>query len=513
VTPQARELETVDAGACLRTNTGHAWLVGAGPGDPGLVTLAAVRSLETADVVLYDALVNTDILRHCRAGADIRFVGKRSGDHAASQAEIEQAIIAEALAGKRVVRLKGGDPFVFGRGGEEALACVAAGVPVTVIPGVTSAIAAPAYAGIPLTHRGVASSFMVITGSERGEELSAANWEAAARADTLVILMGAATLAQCMDRLMREGRDSGTPAACIRWGTTPAQQTVTATIGSIAEATAAAGLEAPLVTVVGDVVSLSARLKPPASGQLAGKRVAVTRSRDDAGTLSTQLAALGAEVVEAPVLTFSPIPGSLPLDNPVSGRWDWMVFTSPQAARAIAAELAGRGLDVRALGQARVAAIGEATRASVESALHLKADFVPSLATSVTLAAELPRVSGARILLPVSNLTDATLAGGLRKRGGFVEQVAVYETRPAQLDRGQRLRVAAADAVTFTSGSTARYLKVAMELPADVKLVSIGQRTSEALREAFGRVDAEARSPSLESLAEAVTEVLRGNAH
>jgi uroporphyrinogen III methyltransferase / synthase len=497
-------------------NTGHAWLVGAGPGDPGLLTLAAVDALKAADVVLYDALVNADILRHCRAGAELRFVGKRAGDHALTQAEIEQAIVSEALAGKRVVRLKGGDPFVFGRGGEEALACAAAGVPVTVIPGVTSAVAAPAYAGIPLTHRGLASSFMVITGSERRDELSPANWEAAARADTLVILMGASTLGGCMARLIAAGRDPATPAACVRWGTMPGQRTSTATVDTIAGAVAAAALEAPIVTVVGHVVALAGRIRPPVTGLLTGKRVAVTRSHDDNGTLSSHLAELGAEVIEAPVLAFSPLAGSLPLSTPTAGRWDWIVFSSPQAARAVATELTIRGLDTRALGQARIAAVGEATRASIESALHLRADFVPTVATSAMLAAEISRVSGARILLPVSTRTDSALADGLRKRGGLVEQVVVYETGMALLERGQRLRVAAADAVTFTSGSTARYLKAAMEdmeLPANVKLVSIGQRTSEALRDTFGRVDAEARVPSLESLAAAVTEVLVGDAH
>ena len=255
---------------------GHITIAGAGPGDPGLLTVAAGRAIATADVIVYDALANPALLRGARRGAELIDVGKRAGAHTLPQEQIEALLIREARAGKQVLRLKGGDPFVFGRGGEEAQACARAGVSFTVIPGVTSAIAGPAYAGIPITHRDLSRGFLVITGDERGSETI--DWEAAARADTLVILMGASTLAANMDRLCAAGREAATPAACIQWATRSTQRVVVGTVASIAEEATRAGLSAPLITVVGEVVRLSGEIGWFKAGPLAGRSVVVTRA-------------------------------------------------------------------------------------------------------------------------------------------------------------------------------------------------------------------------------------------
>ena len=498
----------------MTTPEGHVWLVGAGPGDPGLLTLNAVRALGEADLVLYDALVSPAILRHAPAAAESRFVGKRSGAHGMSQAGIEELIVIEALAGKRVVRLKGGDPFVFGRGGEEALACARAGVPFTVVPGVTSAIAAPAYAGIPVTHRGLASSFMVVTGSEPGDAASTVDWAAAAHADSLVILMGVATLAENMDRLIASGRSPDTPVACIRWGTRPDQQVVRSTVGGVAAAVREAGLASPFVTVVGDAVALADDLAWFAPGPLAGKRVVVTRARAQSSDLVAKLESLGAYVVEAPVIGIRPSSGELVMDERVTSRWDWIVFSSANGVTAFFDALASGGRDARSLATTRVAAVGAAT-ADALRARGLIADFVPTRATSECLAAGIDRIAGARVLLPVSALTDGRMADALRRRGGLVEQVAVYENVLQPLDAERLREVAEADAVTFTSASTAKNLTGALgevSLPAGAKLVSIGPQTSAAVRQVFGRVDCQAREPSLDALVEAVKEVLLGDA-
>jgi len=491
-------------------SAGHAWIVGAGPGDPGLITVAAVRAIEQADAVLYDALVNPALLRYVRPGAELVFVGKRSGKHAMSQAEIEALLVKLTLEGKRVVRLKGGDPFVFGRGGEEALACRRVGIGYTIIPGITSAIAGPAYAGIPVTHRGVASNFMVVTGNDQGDSPSSVDWDAAARADTLIILMGVSSLPDCMTRLMAEGAPASRPVACVRWGTRPDQEVLRGTVGTIADLSRERGLESPVVTVVGDVADLSEQLAWFEPGPLAGKRVVVTRARAQSSELAARFEALGAFVVEAPVIGISHRHDDLVADERVASRWDWIVFTSANGVEAFFAALRATGRDSRALGTTQVAVIGDATRAAL-SAHGIEADFSPSRATSECLAAELPRIAGARVLLPVSALTDDRLADALRKRGGLIEQVTAYENLLEPLDDERKRAIAEAHAIAFTSASTARNLREALDgqpLSAGTKLVSIGPQTSTAVREAFGRVDAEAAEPSIESLAAATQEAL-----
>ncbi|MGE5595414.1 MAG: uroporphyrinogen-III C-methyltransferase [Hyphomicrobiales bacterium] len=488
---------------------GHAWIVGAGPGDPGLITVAGVRALAAADVVLYDALSSPALLREARPGAEFVYVGKRAGEHAMSQAEIEALMVSRAKAGANVVRLKGGDPFVFGRGSEEALACREAGVPFTIVPGISSALAAPAYAGIPVTHRGLSTNFLVVTGNESGDETPSVDWEAAARAETLVILMGVRTLRSNMERLVAAGKPGSTPAACVRWGTRPDQQVLTGTIADIADRAEAVRLQSPVVTVVGQVAGLAEKLAWFAPGPLAGRRIVVTRARAQASDLAARLDALGAHVIEAPVIATRPLPENIPVEC-VAGCWDWIVFTSANGVEAFFLALDNAGIDTRALHGAKVASIGGATTAAL-AVRGVRPDFVPSRATSDVLAGELPRVNGARIYLPVSNLTDDRLVNALRKRGGKVDKAAAYETIPQPLDAERLREVAEADAVTFTSASTAKYLARALgdaRLPEGAKLVSIGEQTSKAVRECFGRVDREAAGPSLDALIEALREVL-----
>jgi len=492
------------------TARGHVWIAGAGPGDPGLATVACMRALAAADVVLYDALASEELLRGAPAGCELVYVGKRAARHAMTQREIEAEIVRRALAGKRVVRLKGGDPFVFGRGGEEALACRAAGIAYTIIPGVTSAIAAAAYAGIPVTHRGMSASLGVVTGRTRADAGEPGDDAASSRPGTLVVLMGVEGLAATLRGLMDEGWPPATPAACVQWGTTPRQRHVVATLETLAVAVAKAGLGAPAVMVIGETAALADELAWFEPGPLAGKRVVVTRARAQASELAARLAALGAEVVEAPVLSVRHTPEGLTTDERVGSRWDWIVFTSANGVAAFFEALNGAGRDARALGTTKVAAVGGATA----EALRVRgviADFEPARATGAVLAEELPRVQGARILLPVSSLTDARMAGALRRRGGLVEQVAIYETVPAPLDETRREAVLAADAVLFASGSAARFLRAALgeaALPPLARLVAMGPESAEATRAAFGRVDFEAAEPSLDALVTATVKAL-----
>lgn len=491
----------------MTETNGHVWLVGAGPGDPGLLTLAGAEALRRADVVFYDALASETLLDHCDPAAELVPVGKRAGDHSASQDEITALLVRYGSEGKRVVRLKGGDPFVFGRGGEEALALAAAGIPYTVVPGVTSAVAVPAYAGIPVTHRGMATSFAVVTGREgAGVE---ADWDALARVDTLVVLMGAAGLADITARLIAAGRDLATPAASISNGTLPAQRVATATLGTIAEEVAA-GLPTPLITVIGEVASLAGLIGWFVPGPLAGKTVVVTRARAQASQLRPMLETLGATVLEAPVLQVTFRGADLVTDERVGSRWDWIAFTSQNGVDAFFAALRAAGRDARSLGTTLVAAVGDATSAALER-YGVMADFVPSRATGECLGAELPRVNGARVLLPHGSLAEDRLADGLRARGAHIESVVVYETNPVPLDERLRRRVVAADAITFASASSARFLADGLgELrpEAGTKLVAIGDQSAAAVRDAFGRVDAQAADPSLAGLVAAVVETL-----
>jgi uroporphyrinogen III methyltransferase/synthase len=442
-------------------------LVGAGPGDPELITVKGLRRLREADVVVYDRLANDQLLSAARAEAERIFAGKAPGAHSLSQDEINALLVDRGLKGKRVVRLKGGDPFVFGRGGEEAEALAMAGVPFEVVPGVTSAIAVPAYAGIPVTHRDFTTAFTVVTGHEdplKGE--STVPWDALASGpDTLVFLMGVEHLDSICARLIGSGRPPITPVAVVRRGTWPDQQLVLGTLADIAEQVTLAGLTAPAVTVVGRVAALSDRLAWHA-GSLTGRSILVTRARDQASALSVRLRSFGARVVEFPAIRIEPAEDYAALDAALSdtGPYDWACFTSVNAVAAVDARLGAVGKTWAALKGVKVAAIGPATARSLAD-LGVTVSYVPDEFLAEAIALGLPEAEGARILLARADIADRRLVEGLTARGARVDQFTAYRTLPGDEDApALRTSLAAGeiDIVTFTSSSTVRNLCLAL---------------------------------------------------
>ncbi|MBE3069445.1 MAG: uroporphyrinogen-III C-methyltransferase, partial [Planctomycetes bacterium] len=345
--------------------TGRVTLVGAGPGDPGLLTLRGREALAAADVVVYDALVSPHLLDHAPPGAERVYVGKRSAQHTLSQDGINALLVERARGGAAVVRLKGGDPYVFGRGGEEGLALAEAGIPFEIVPGITAAVAAAAYAGIPVTHRGLASTLTFVTGHEADDKAdSAIDWAALARLKgTLAFYMGVANLPAIAANLMRHGLAGATPAAAVQWGTTPRHRSVAATLETLHDAVTRAGLGPPAILLVGEVVRLRESLGWFEQRPLLGRRIVVTRARAQASSLVARLEALGAETIEAPAIRIEPPDDPAPLAEAAraAGDFDWIVFTSTNGVDAFFAALAAAGLDARRLAGCRVAAIGPAT--------------------------------------------------------------------------------------------------------------------------------------------------------
>jgi uroporphyrinogen III methyltransferase/synthase len=434
---------------------GTVYLVGAGPGDPGLLTLKGAECIRRADVIVYDRLANPRLLDLARSDAELIDAGKSAGEHALSQDGINALLVEKARAGKAVCRLKGGDPFVFGRGGEEALALAEAGVPFEVVPGVTSAIAAPAYAGIPVTHRGLASSVAFITGSEdpaKGE--SSVDWPALAKGpDTLVLLMAARNLAKIAAALVDNGRDPATPVAVIEWGTHPSQATIETTLDGARRPAVAAQVEPPAVVVVGRVASLRQQLAWFERKPLFGKRIVVTRPRAQSAALAAQLEALGADVIELPTIEIRPLADTAKLDAALRrlGSYDWVIFTSVNGVRACFERLAALGRDARAFGSVKLAAIGEATAREL-GAHGLVADLVPEDFTSAGIVEALGRrIAGKRFLLPRADIAPDELPRALRAKGARVTCVAAYATA-----HPETLAAGGVDMVTFTSSSTVR---------------------------------------------------------
>lgn len=439
--------------------TGQVFLVGAGPGDPGLLTLRGRELLERAHVVVYDRLVDPALLAFCQPTCEQIFVGKTPGEAGTSQAEINRLLVARAANGLRVVRLKGGDPFVFGRGGEEAALLAATGIPFEVVPGVTSAIGVPAYAGIPVTHREVASSFAVVTGHERaGRETAAVDWGAYGRQpDTLIVLMGREATPAVAAALIAAGRDPRTPAAVISEGTTSRQRTVVADLARIGDA--ASDLPNPAVLVIGEVVRLRAQLEWWERRPLHGRRVLLTRTRQQASELGALLRLLGAEPVELPVIRIVPDPHSPALEEAarnLSSYW-WLCFTSANAVDPLFDVLARDGKDSRALAGTRVAAVGPATARAL-AAHGITADVVPPLATAADLVETLrPQTyAGQRALFIRGEPASATLIVGLEGLGLEVHDVVAYHTLPdpEAVTTAEALLGTGVDAVTFASSAT-----------------------------------------------------------
>jgi uroporphyrinogen III methyltransferase/synthase len=420
------------------------YLVGAGPGDPGLITARGLELLAQADVVVYDRLAHPALLAEARH-ARLVDVGKRPDHHPVPQADINQILLDEARQGKRVVRLKGGDPFVFGRGGEEAEALALAGIPFEIVPGVSSAIAVPAYAGIPVTHRNLACSFSVITGHRKADAQDEieCDWQRAAGADTLVFLMGVTALPSIVANLLEIGRDPRTPAAVIERGTFARQRTVTGQLETIAARVAEAGVRPPATLVVGDVVGLREQLRwfdTPDRRPLLGLRVLNTRAAGDAAEFSARLRDLGAEPVALPATRIVPPDDLAPVDAAISALaaaaasappFDWVGFTSSHAVTSFADRLFSLGYDARAFAGTKLAAVGPATADALRR-YGLAADLVPDRSAGRHLAAALGDVAGKKILLPRSDIALRDLPDALRARGADVTEVVCYATQPAE---------------------------------------------------------------------------------
>jgi uroporphyrinogen III methyltransferase/synthase len=476
--------------------TAIVYLVGAGPGDPGLITVKGRQCIEAADIIIYDYLASPALLNHARPDAERIYVGKKGGDHTLSQDEINLLLVEKARTGAVVTRLKGGDPFIFGRGGEEAEVLRNAGIDFEIVPGVTSAIAAAAYAGIPLTHRALTSTVAFVTGHEDPtKSASSIDWRALATGiGTLVFFMGVKNLPNIVNRLREGGKPAETPAAVIRWGTTPYQQTVTGSLANIGERVLSAGIKAPAIIVVGEVASLRSSLKWFERRPLLGKTILVTRAREQASDLVGRLSELGAACLEVPTIRVAAPTDSNPLDDALGNLdgYDWIVFTSVNGVACFFDRLFATGKDVRALRQMRTAAIGPATAAKLRT-FGLNSDIVPETyrAESVVEAFRTQHLDGSHILVPRAQAARPVLPAALRKMGARVDEVPVYQTL-AVADKAPDLVDALAqrkiDVVTFTSSSTVRnFMALVPEVDAPrllegVTVASIGPITADTAR-------------------------------
>jgi uroporphyrinogen III methyltransferase/synthase len=497
---------------------GRVHLVGAGPGDPGLLTARALELIARADTILYDRLIPTQALDGARADAELLFVGKEGGGDSVPQERTQALMIERARAGREVVRLKGGDPFVFGRGGEEALALREAGIEFGVVPGVTAGVAAAAYAGIPVTHRGLSTGVALITGHEDpGKQESELDWRAlAAFPGTLVFYMGVRRLAQIAAALTEAGRPASEPVALVERGTLADQRTVTGTLATIAELARQEQVKAPAITIVGAVAGLGERLDWLPTRPLAGRTVAVTRARAQASELARRLGELGAEVVQTPAIRTRAIPGD-PLDP---SPYDLICLASPNAVEYLFERLADGGRDARSLAGARIAAIGPATAQALQRA-GITADVVPERAVAESLAQALAGLQVDHALVARAREARDVLPDALRERGAQVDVLALYETLPEPLS-GRVLDAArGADYVTFTSSSTVRNFLQAARAAGDgtgeggdsahdwalspsTRIASIGPVTSATLREHGLEPHVEARRHDVPGLVDAL---------
>ena len=486
------------------------YLVGAGPGDPGLLTARALELIAAADVIVYDRLIPATALDGARADAQLIYVGKEGGGPSVSQEEIQQVLLERGAAGDEVVRLKGGDPFVFGRGGEEAELLHEAGVPFEVVPGITAGVAASAYAGIPVTHRDAASAVAFVTGHEDPAKLgeggtgSALDWPALARfPGTLVFYMGVRQLPAITQQLIAGGRAPDEPAAVIQRGTLPDQRVVSGTLATIATVAADAEVRAPAISLFGPVAALRQDLAWFESRPLAGVTIAVTRARAQASALARRLRSLGAATVEAPAIRIVPIDGPAPEIT----RYDLVCLTSPNGVRLLFDRLHRAGHDARVFSGARVAAIGPGTAAALRE--HgLIADVVPTRFVAEGLVDALADLPVQRALIARAALARDVLPAALRQRGAEVDVLALYETVAEPISEPQRRALAAAGYVTFTSSSTVKFFfdTVGDGLPERTRLVSIGPVTSDALRDQGREPDVEATRHDIDGLVQALTD-------
>jgi uroporphyrinogen III methyltransferase/synthase len=501
-----------------KKNEGIVYLVGAGPGDPGLITAKGLRCIEEADVLVYDYLAAKVFLRHAHPDCERIYVGKQGGDHTLSQDRINQLIVDKAKAGNIVTRLKGGDPFIFGRGGEEAEILVQAGIPFEVVPGVTSAIAGPAYAGIPLTHRQYTSTLAFVTGHEDPtKDESSIDWTALARGiGTLVFFMGVKNLPHIVQKLRQNGRPAHTPVAVVRWGTTPRHKTVTGTLKDIVPIVQQAGIKAPALIVVGEVVTLRETLQWFENKPLLGKRIVVTRARAQASDLRHELTELGAECIECPTIKVVAPDSWDPLDKAIANlnNYQWLIFTSINGVNAFFERLFLRGFDARALGHLRTATIGPATSRGLRK-FGLNTDILPETyqAESVVEAFAKESVQGQKILLPRAKEARVILPQELKRMGAEVDEVTAYQTIQAADGQSELIRALQnkdVDMLTFTSSSTVRNFKALLpekgnrQLLEDVTVACIGPITAQTAKELGFTTDITAERFTISGLMEAI---------
>jgi uroporphyrinogen III methyltransferase/synthase len=520
----------------VQTGKGCVYLVGAGSGDPGLITVRGMQLLQQADVVVFDYLANPQLLRHCPTAETI-YVGKQAARHAMTQDEINNLLVERGLEGKRVVRLKGGDPFVFGRGGEECQALAAAGLRFEVVPGITAAIGSTAYAGIPITHRDLNSSFTVVTGHEkeadyqepeaakrtREKDRDAApstdiDWSVLARLPALAFYMGVKALPSICKKLIDHGMPPDMPAASIQWGTTPRQRTVTGTITDLPRKVAEAKITPPALTIVGEVVRLRDTMNWFETRPLFGQTVVVTRTRQQASDLTTRLEELGARVIEAPTIELAPAQDQALIDRTIANiaSYDWVVFTSQNGVAYAKQKLQSLNLDARAFGRAKIAAIGKVTAETVREQLCLNVDLCPDSFVAEALAdalIERDEVKGKRFLLLRADIARPILREKLQQSGAAeVNDVPIYETRtatalpPVLIEALSERHV---NWVTFTSSSTARNFVQLLgqsykEQLKGVRLASIGPVTTATLNELVLPPTIQADTFDIEGLVDAI---------
>jgi uroporphyrinogen III methyltransferase/synthase len=494
------------------------YLVGAGPGDPELITVKGLECIKKADVLIYDFLASPLLLKHASENTEIIYVGKKGGDHTLSQDRINALIVEKAEGGSTVTRLKGGDPFIFGRGGEEAEVLIEAGIPFEIVPGVTSAIAAPAYAGIPLTHRKFTSTVAFVTGHEDpAKEGSSIDWESLVKGiGTIVFLMGVKNLPHITDRLLSRGMDPKTPIALVRWGTTPRQVTVTGTLDTIVERVKAAGLKPPAIIVVGHVVKLRETMKWFENRPLMGRSIVVTRAREQASELVKRLSDLGAECIECPTIKTAPPEDIKPLDTALDhlSSYAWLIFTSVNGVNFFFNRLFEKNKDVRALNHVQTAVIGPATAERLFD-FGFKSDIVPESyrAESVVKAFAKEDIAGKKILLPRAKEARPVLPLELTRMGAVVDEVTAYCTKAVKENADviiERLKERTIDMITFTSSSTVKNFRALLppegldNLIQGVTIAGIGPITADTARNLGFDVHIVAESYTIDGLCEAI---------
>jgi uroporphyrinogen III methyltransferase/synthase len=492
---------------------GVCYLVGAGPGDPGLLTLRAKQCLEMADVVVYDYLCNVDILNHAPATSEKIYAGKKAADHAIPQDQLNDLLVKLSLEGKTVVRLKGGDPFVFGRGGEEAQELHESGVPFEIVPGISSAVAGPAYAGIPVTHRDHCSQLTIFTGHEDPtKEDAAVDYSKIGDSNgTKVMLMGVGQLARVTQMMIAGGAASDTPVALIRWATTGRQRTLVGELGDISSRSEKVGFKAPAVAVFGQVVKLRETLNWFENRPLFGKQIVVTRTRSQAGELSARLRCLGADVDEMPTIRIESPENIKEFAQLVQDahKYSWIIFTSPNGVDAFFDMFFKLYKDARSIGGAKIAVIGPGTQKRVQH-YHLSVDLIPDEYVAEGLLKKLMdgSVENETILLVRPSSARDVISDGLTEAGAIVDEAIAYQTVSESEDPTgavERFRAGNTDLITFTSSSTVEsFLDMDLPIPEHLIIASIGPITSETLQSAGLQVDIEAKKSNIPGLVSAI---------